>query len=161
MPATLHPLQGGVSALALSAAATYAGKGIRVNCVAPGLTRTGLSERITSECRCSSGGRPLWPVVPACLPACLPQGPAPYWIPSWPGCPDGSHTLLPPLLRPRQPPAGSEAALKASAAMHALRRIGEPAEVAAAIEFLLHPSNSWITGQVLGVDGGLGSVRPA
>ena len=45
--------------------------------------------------------------------------------------------------------------------MHALRRIGEPHEVAAAIEFLLHPANSWITGQCLGVDGGLGSVRAA
>lgn len=65
---------------------------------------------------------------------------------------------LPSLLLAR---AGSEAALKASAAMHALRRIGEPHEVAAAIEFLLHPANSWITGQCLGVDGGLGSVRAA
>ena len=32
----------------LSAAATYAPKNIRVNCVAPGLTRTPLAERITS-----------------------------------------------------------------------------------------------------------------
>ena len=44
--------------------------------------------------------------------------------------------------------------------MHALKRIGEPAEVARAIAFLLDPGNSWITGQTLGVDGGLGSVRP-
>lgn len=35
--------------MALSAAATYAPKNIRVNCVAPGLTRTKLAERITSE----------------------------------------------------------------------------------------------------------------
>lgn len=35
--------------LMLSAAATYAPKNIRVNCVAPGLTRTPLAERITSN----------------------------------------------------------------------------------------------------------------
>ena len=41
--------------------------------------------------------------------------------------------------------------------MHALGRIGEAGDVAAAIEFLLNPANQWITGQVLGVDGGLGT----
>jgi hypothetical protein len=35
--------------LMLSSAATYAPKNIRVNCVAPGLTRTPLAERITSN----------------------------------------------------------------------------------------------------------------
>ncbi len=35
-----------------------------------------------------------------------------------------------------------------------LRRIGEPEEVAAAIAFLCLPAASYITGQVLGVDGG-------
>lgn len=39
--------KGGVISLAMSAAATYAAKNIRVNCVAPGLTETPLSERIT------------------------------------------------------------------------------------------------------------------
>lgn len=43
--------QGGVAAMALSAAASYAPKNIRVNCVAPGLTRTKMTERITSEGR--------------------------------------------------------------------------------------------------------------
>lgn len=54
----------------------------------------------------------------------------------------------------------NELVAKASTAMHALGRIGEPIEVAQAILFFLSPENSWITGQVLAVDGGLSSVRP-
>jgi len=90
-----------VEGLALSAAATYAPRGIRVNCVAPGLTRTPLTARLTA----------------------------------------------------------SAASQEASAAMHPLGRVGEPGDVAAAIEWLLDPRQSWITGQVLGVDGGLSRVR--
>lgn len=92
----------GVTGLALSAAASYASQNVRVNVVAPGLTRTPMTARIT----------------------------------------------------------GNEQAMKASSAMHALGRIGEPHEVARAIAFLLDPASAWITGQVLGVDGGLGSIRP-
>ena len=90
----------GVQGLALAAAATYAKRGLRFNCVAPGLTDTPLTARIV----------------------------------------------------------GSETAAKASLNMHALGRFGQPDDIAAAIAFLLDPAQSWITGQVLGVDGGLGSV---
>jgi NAD(P)-dependent dehydrogenase (short-subunit alcohol dehydrogenase family) len=93
--------KGGINGLVLSAAASYAGRNIRVNAVAPGLVRTPLAAKIT----------------------------------------------------------GNDLALKASTAMHPLGRIGEPADVAAAVTFLLDPANSWITGQIVGVDGGLGRVR--
>ena len=41
----------------------------------------------------------------------------------------------------------------------ALGRLGEPEDVASAIAWLLKQGQSWVTGQVLGVDGGLGSAR--
>jgi len=93
--------KGGIISLTLSAAASYAAKQIRVNCVAPGLVRTPLTARIT----------------------------------------------------------GSAAGEQSSLAMHALGRLGEPGDVARAIAFLLDPQNNWITGQTLGVDGGLGTLR--
>jgi NAD(P)-dependent dehydrogenase (short-subunit alcohol dehydrogenase family) len=52
------------------------------------------------------------------------------------------------------------AAAKASEAMHPLGRLGEPEEVARVIEWLLGPEASWVTGQVIGIDGGLARVRP-
>jgi 3-oxoacyl-[acyl-carrier protein] reductase len=93
--------KGAVNGLVLSAASTYAPRNIRVNAVAPGLVRTPLAAKITSN----------------------------------------------------------ELALKASTAMHPLGRVGEPADVAAVIDLLLDPANAWITGQIIGIDGGLGSVR--
>lgn len=91
----------GIIGLTLSAAASYAQKGVRVNCVAPGLTDTPLASGIT----------------------------------------------------------GNETARKASAAMHPDGKIGTPDDVARAIEFFLDPANHHITGQILAVDGGLGSLR--
>ena len=91
----------GVEGLALAAAASYARYGVRVNCVAPGLTRTELTKSLTQN----------------------------------------------------------ETIAKMSAALHPLGRIGEPAEVASAIAWLLDREQSWLTGQVIGVDGGLGTVQ--
>lgn len=91
----------GVEGLALSAAASYARYQVRVNCVAPGLTRTGLTQALTQN----------------------------------------------------------ESVAKTSASLHPLGRIGEPAEVASAICWLLDSDQNWVTGQVIGVDGGMGSVQ--
>lgn len=46
-----------------------------------------------------------------------------------------------------------------SLAMHALGRFGEAAEVASLVVWLLDPANSWVTGEVFGIDGGLGQVK--
>ena len=90
-----------VEGLALAAAASYARSGVRVNCVAPGLTRTELTRGLIQN----------------------------------------------------------EAVAKASAGLHPLGRIGEASEVASAICWLLDREQSWVTGQVIGVDGGLGHVQ--
>lgn len=42
---------------------------------------------------------------------------------------------------------------------HPLGRIGRPDDIAEAIAFLSGEKSSWITGQILGVDGGLGTLR--
>lgn len=55
---------------------------------------------------------------------------------------------------------GSPTAEQASVARHALGRLGAPEDVARAIAWLLDSEQSWVTGQVLGVDGGLGSILP-
>lgn len=91
----------GVVGLMLSAAATYARQRIRFNAVAPGLTKTPLTQGLVA----------------------------------------------------------SDLAEKASIGMHPLGRLGTPEDVARAIAFLLDPAQDWITGQVLGVDGGLASLK--
>ena len=47
----------------------------------------------------------------------------------------------------------------AGAKRHPLQRIGTPDDSAEAVEFLISDKSSWITGQVLGIDGGLGSLK--
>ncbi|TAF43960.1 MAG: SDR family oxidoreductase [Sphingobacteriales bacterium] len=49
--------------------------------------------------------------------------------------------------------------IEASDKRHPLGRIGTANEVADAAEFLLSDKSSWITGQVLGIDGGMSSLR--
>ena len=53
----------------------------------------------------------------------------------------------------------SELAEKASVAMHPLGRLGEPEDVARGIAWLLDPQRSWVTAQVIGIDGGLADVK--
>jgi NAD(P)-dependent dehydrogenase (short-subunit alcohol dehydrogenase family) len=51
--------KGGVLGLVLSAAATYASRGLRVNAVAPGLVRTPLTARITQSVPASEASRSM------------------------------------------------------------------------------------------------------
>lgn len=48
---------------------------------------------------------------------------------------------------------------EASALRHPLGNVGTPGDIARAIIFLLSPENSWVTGQIIGVDGGMSNVR--
>lgn len=93
--------KGGIDGLVTSAAATYAGRGIRVNALAPGLVRSNLTRRLVEH----------------------------------------------------------EGSLRASVAMHPLGRIGEAEDVAGLAAFLVSPDATWITGQVIAVDGGLSGVK--
>lgn len=54
----------------------------------------------------------------------------------------------------------SPASAAASIQRHPLRRLGEPEQVASLVEWLISPENDWVTGQVIGIDGGLGHLLP-
>jgi NAD(P)-dependent dehydrogenase (short-subunit alcohol dehydrogenase family) len=54
---------------------------------------------------------------------------------------------------------GNEKLAAGIAALHPLPRLGEAEDVAQAIAFLLSPRSSWISGQVLPVDGGRSNLR--
>lgn len=98
--ASVAMAKGAVEGLALSLAAELAPQ-IRVNVVAPSLTRTPLAAAIT----------------------------------------------------------GNETLAQGIAAMHALQRLGRPEDVAELAAFLVGAEAGWITGQVIGADGGRSTLR--
>jgi NAD(P)-dependent dehydrogenase (short-subunit alcohol dehydrogenase family) len=100
--AAIAAAKGGVEALTRALAADFSGIGMRVNCIAPGLTRSPMTERML----------------------------------------------------------GSEAGARQIAAQYPLGRHGEAADAAALAAFLVSPASGWITGQVIGLDGGFSAVRP-
>lgn len=53
----------------------------------------------------------------------------------------------------------SEEKKEANAQRHPLKRIGTPSDISSMAAFLLTPLSSWMTGQVLHVDGGMSSIK--
>ena len=100
MHSVISAAKGGVEGLALALAAGLA-PAIRVNCIAPSLTRSKMAAPLLSN----------------------------------------------------------PAMEKAMGALHPLGRIGAPEDAAQLGAFLLGPQAGWMTGQILGVDGGRGTLR--
>lgn len=98
--ASIGMAKGAVEGLTLATAAELAPK-IRVNAIAPSLTRTGLAAGLLAN----------------------------------------------------------EQSAAAIAGLHALQRLGAPEDIAALSAFLMTPDAAWITGQVIGVDGGRANLR--
>lgn len=48
---------------------------------------------------------------------------------------------------------------EASRKRHPLQRIGNAEEIGKMVEFLLSENSAWITGQIIGIDGGMGNVK--
>lgn len=55
----------------------------------------------------------------------------------------------------------SERGAEASRSMHPLGRLGNAADIASAIAWLLSPEQTWITAQTIAVDGGLSTLKTA
>lgn len=53
----------------------------------------------------------------------------------------------------------NESKLKSSEDRHPLKRIGNPKEIAETVSFLISESASFITGQIIKVDGGISSIK--
>lgn len=50
---------------------------------------------------------------------------------------------------------------EASAKRHPLGKYGQPEDISQAIAFLLSEDSSWITGQIIGIDGGMSKLKTA
>jgi NAD(P)-dependent dehydrogenase (short-subunit alcohol dehydrogenase family) len=98
--ASVAMAKGAIEGLTLALAAELAPK-IRVNCIAPSLTKTPLAQALTSN----------------------------------------------------------DTMANAIAQMHALQRLGEADDIAPLASLLLSPEAGWITGQIIGVDGGRSTLR--
>jgi NAD(P)-dependent dehydrogenase (short-subunit alcohol dehydrogenase family) len=92
--------KGAIEGLTRSLSAEFAPK-IRVNCIAPSLTDTPLSEKFIN----------------------------------------------------------SDSKKEANAKRHPMQRIGTVKDIVNGVEFLLNNENSWITGQVLKIDGGISTIK--
>jgi len=53
----------------------------------------------------------------------------------------------------------SEQKMDANAQRHPLKRVGTPLDIANAVEFLLTDKSSWVTGQILAIDGGMSTIK--
>jgi len=100
--AAIAAAKAGVEGLTRSLAADYSDKGIRINCLAPGLMRSPMTERMLVN----------------------------------------------------------EKSVQQISAQYPLGRHGDAHDAALAAKFLIGPESGWITGQVIGLDGGFSSVRP-